>query len=80
MGAAIGGRGNAPENQDAEEKAAEIVAVGDRHREEIAQQHGDEDIDRDDADERRGDQFDAVDETVHVSALHGAGPFTVRLV
>ena len=37
VGAAIGGRGDAPENQDAEQELAEIVAVGNRHAEQLAQ-------------------------------------------
>src|SRR3984957_12138492 len=43
----------------------EIVAVGNLHAEEIAQHHRDEDVERDDAGEEGGDQFDAVDEDVH---------------
>ena len=42
-----------------------IVAVGNLHAEEIAQHHRDEDVERDDADEEGGDQFDAVDKNVH---------------
>ena len=57
--AAIGGRGDAPENQDAEQELAEIVAIGNRHAEEVAQQDRDEDVGGDDADEDRGHQLDA---------------------
>ena len=49
VAAAIAGRGDAPEDQDAEQHAAEVVAVGDLTREELAQQHRDEDVGRDDA-------------------------------
>jgi hypothetical protein len=47
--AAIRRRRNTPENQNAEEKPAEIVAVGNLHGKELAQQHRDEDVDGDDA-------------------------------
>src|SRR6202044_1511799 len=63
--AAIRRRGDAPEDENAEQQPAEIVAVGNLHAEEIAQHHRDEDVERDDADEKGGDQLDAVDEHVH---------------
>ena len=65
VGAAIAGRGDAPEDQDAEQELAEIVVVGDRDREELAHEHGGEDVERDDADEERRDPFDRVDEAIH---------------
>ena len=71
VGAAIGGGGDAPENQDAEQELAEIVAIGNRHAER-AQQHGDKDVGGDDADEHRGQQFDVVDEAIHAAARRAA--------
>ena len=68
VAAAIGRRGDAPEDQDAEQEPAEIVGVRDLHREEVAQQDRDEDIERDNADKEGGDQLDAVDEAVHEAA------------
>src|SRR5580704_18036851 len=63
--AAIRRRRDAPENENAEQKPAEIVAVGNLHAEKLAQHHRDEDVERHDADEEGGNQLDAVDENVH---------------
>ncbi len=63
--AAIGGRRDAPEDQDAEQKLAEVIGIGDLDVEEVAQQDRDEDVGRDDADEYRRDPLDRVDEAVH---------------
>ena len=49
---------------------AEIVGVGDLDGEEVAQQHRDEDVGGDQADEDRRDPLDRVDEAVHEAALH----------
>src|SRR5712691_9390211 len=58
VGAAIGGRPDAPEDQDAQQQAAEVVAVGDRDVEEVTQQHRDEDIGGDNPDEECGEELD----------------------
>src|ERR1700687_357884 len=73
--AAIRRGGNAPENQYAQQQAAEIVSVGNLDAEEITQQHRDEDVGGDQSDEKGRDQLDAVDETVHQVAWprRGAG-------
>src|ERR1700760_1982956 len=65
VGATIGGRGDAPEDQNAEQQAAEIIGVGDLDAEKVTQQHRDEDVGGDDADEEGRNQLDAVDEAVH---------------
>src|ERR1051325_10834168 len=72
MRAAVGGRGDAPEDENAEHHAAAIVGVRDRVGEDVAQQHLHEDIERDDADKERRDQYDRVDEPVHVDAFHAS--------
>ena len=51
-----------------------VVGVRNLDGEEIAQQHRDENVGGDNADEKGGDQFDAVDEAVHqiaVARRHG---------
>ncbi len=68
VGAAIRRGGDAPEDQDAQQQPSEIVAVRDLVAEEIAQQHRDEDVRGNDADEDRGEELDAVDEAVHAAA------------
>ena len=65
VAAAIAGRRDAPEDEDAEQQAAEIVGIGNGRVEQIAEQDGDENVDRDNADERRGGKLDAVDEPIH---------------
>ena len=65
VGAAIAGGGDAPEDQDAEQELAEIVIVGNRHREEFAHEHRGEGVQRDNADKERRDPFDRIDEAVH---------------
>src|SRR5262249_2416074 len=52
-------------DEDAEQHAAEIIAVGNGVAEEIAQQHREEDVGGDEPDEDGGDELDAVDEAVH---------------
>src|SRR5262249_60929275 len=71
VGAAVGGRGDAPEDQNPEQHAAEVVTVRDRPVEGRPQQHGDEHVGGDDADEECRHQLDAVDEAVHVAVGHG---------
>ena len=56
--------------RDAEQQAAEVVGIGNRIGEEIAQQHLDENIGSDDADKECRDPFDRIDETIHVDAFH----------
>ena len=65
VAAAIARRGDAPENEDAEQQSAEVVTIRDRRVEDVAQQDGDEDVERDEADERCRRELDAVDEPVH---------------
>jgi hypothetical protein len=65
MRTAIRRRGDAPEDQDAEQEPPEIVGIGNLDAEEIAQQHRDEDVDGNQTDKECRDQLDAVDETVH---------------
>src|SRR6266436_5530039 len=77
MAAAIARRRDAPEDQNAKQKLAEIVAVGNRCAEEVAQQHGKKNIDRDDSHEDGRHPFDRVDEAVHAVAGHD-GPFGVH--
>ena len=74
MGAAIGGGANSPEDQHAEQQAAEVVAVGNRDAEEIAQQHGHEDVGGDDADKQRGQKLDGIDEPIGEFRLHVTAP------
>src|SRR5450759_5087577 len=69
-GAAIAGGGDAPEDQNAEQQAADIERIRDRIVEEIAQQHRDENIGGDNADKSRRDPFDRIDETIHRRPLH----------
>ena len=68
MRAAIAGGGDAPEDEDAQQQPAEVVAVGNGVAEEVAQQHREEDVGRDEPDEERGDELDPVDEAVHAVA------------
>src|SRR5262249_52312263 len=70
VGAAIAGRGDAPEDQHAEQQAPEIVGIRDRPAEEITQQDGHESVDRDQPDEKRRRPLDRVDETVGVLLVH----------
>src|SRR3954468_4564779 len=64
VGAAIGGRADAPEDQHAQQQAAEVVAVGDRDAEEVAQQDRGEHVGSDDPDEERGQELDGIDEPI----------------
>jgi hypothetical protein len=48
VSAAVGRGGDAPEDQDAEQQAPEVIGVGDLETEEIAQQDRDEDVGADD--------------------------------
>src|SRR5262249_17721340 len=66
--AAVACGSNSPEDQDAKQHAPEVITVRNLIGEEVAQQHRNEDVGRDHADEERGNQFDAVDETVHLVA------------
>ena len=52
-------------DQDAQQQLAEIVAVGNLHAEEIAQQHRDKDVCRHEPDKGGSDPFDAVDHAIH---------------
>src|SRR5271154_3328258 len=61
---AIAGRGDAPEYQNAQQQPTEVVVVWNGQAEELAHEDGDEGIHGDNADERRGDQLDPVEETV----------------
>jgi hypothetical protein len=70
VGAAVGGRPDAPEDQHAQQQAAKVVAVGDRDGEEIAQQHRNENVCGDDPDEERGQQLDGIDEAIHEVGFH----------
>src|SRR5580658_8179154 len=65
MAAAIARRGDAPEDQNAEQQAAEIVGIWNRRAEQIAEHDRDEYVDSDNTDERGGREFDAVDEPIH---------------
>jgi hypothetical protein len=65
VGAAIARRRDAPEDDDAEHQHAEIVGIGNREAEEVAQQHRDEDVERNHTDEKGGDPFNGIDESVH---------------
>src|SRR6185312_895382 len=60
VAAAIGGGGDAPEDQDPEQHAPDVEGIGDRIVQSVAQQDADENIQRDDADEAGGDPFDGV--------------------
>ena len=68
VGAAVARRGDAPEDQNAEQQPAEVVGIRNLHAEEVAQHDRDEDVGGDDADEAGGDQLDEVDEPVHRAA------------
>src|SRR5690348_132448 len=74
VAAAIAGRRDAPEDQDAQQHPAEIVGIGNRRAEQIAKQDGDENVDGDNADERGGGELDAVDEPVHRIGRHARAP------
>src|SRR5262249_25567040 len=74
--AAIGGRRDAPEDQDAEQKLAEVVAVGDRDAEEVTQHDRDEDVGRDHADADRSNPLDRVDEPIHQVGFPGPSALT----
>src|SRR6185437_1747453 len=73
VAAAIGGGGDAPEDQDAQQHAAEVVAVRDLQAE-AAQRDGDEDVGCDQPHEQGGDRLDRVDDAVHHTALHADPP------
>src|SRR5579883_1429255 len=70
VSAAIGGGGNAPENQDTEHHAPDVEGIGNRIAEQIAQEHRGKNVDRHDADEAGRDPFDRVDKTIHGTARH----------
>src|SRR4051812_46239798 len=57
--ATIAGAGDAPEDQDAEAEAAEVVAVRNRPDEDVAQEDRDEDQQRDGGEKSRRRQFDS---------------------
>ncbi|KAH2843018.1 hypothetical protein KXW36_000355, partial [Aspergillus fumigatus] len=52
------GGGNAPEDQDAKQHAADIEGIGDVVAQRVAQDHREKDVERDDADKGRRDPFD----------------------
>jgi hypothetical protein len=64
VGAAVGGRADAPEDQHAQQQAAEVVAVGNRDTEEVAQQDRNEHVGSDDPDEQCGQELDGIDEPI----------------
>src|SRR6185436_17073978 len=68
VGAAIGRGSDTPEDEDAEQKLAKVVAVGNADAE-VAQHNGDEYVGRNDADENGGRQLDTIDEGVHAAAF-----------
>src|SRR5262249_56618347 len=68
VSAPVRGGGDAPEDQDAQEKPSEIVTVGNLDAEEVSQQDRGEDVGGDDADEERSQQLDPIDEAVHRAA------------
>src|SRR5580692_11829202 len=70
VGAAIARRSNAPENENAEQQAADVEGIGNRIAEQIAQQHRDEDVDGNNTDKAGRDPFDRVDEAIHEVARH----------
>jgi hypothetical protein len=70
VGAAITGRGDPPEDQDAEQHAPDVKGIRDRIVQCVAQQHREEDVERDKADKAGRDPFNSVDEAIHRSARH----------
>src|SRR6185312_2098815 len=77
VGAAIAGRSDAPEDQDAEQHASDIKGIGNRIVQRVAQQNRDENVERDDADESCRDPLDRVDKAVHRGALHLGYPIAI---
>ena len=65
VAAAVARRGDAPEDEYAQQQTAEVVGIGNGRVEQVAKQDGNEDVDRDDPNERSGGEFNAVNEPVH---------------
>jgi len=78
VGAAIGRRPDTPEDQDAQQQAAEVVAIGDRDTEEIAQQHRNEHVGGDNSDKERGQELDGIDEAIHEVGFHAPAPSRMK--